>query len=424
MKLLLTRLLICALLAATAAAAPSPAPAQDSLRIAAVVNDGIISAYDLAMRMRMVMITSNLPNTPQVRGRLGPEVLRNLIDEQIMLQEAKQLEIKVSDAEMAKAMAQIESRNGMAPGGLATFLQQAGIDKDTMDSQVRASIAWSKVVQRKFRPRIKVGEDEVEETIARMEANKGKPEFQVSEIFLPLESPELEGEVRTLAERLLGEIHNGGNFGALAQSFSKNAAADAGGDLGWIRKGDLGPEVESVLERMQVGQVAGPVRSQAGFHLIHLADKRIDPGLGGDEESVALRQLYIPLRPQAAADEVAKATAKADGLAAQAADCAQMDKLAPATGSDLSGNMGTVKLSGLPAPIRDVLQNLPVGQASRPLRSGDGVLVLMVCDRTGRPDREQIKQRVVSMLMDQRLSTAARHYLRDLRRAAFVDVRI
>jgi len=424
MRLIISRLMICALVAALTGVLPTTAPAQESLRIAAVVNDDVISAYDLAMRMRLTMITTRLPNTPEVRNRIGPPILRNLIDEKLMLQQAKEAGITIGQRAIDKAIAGLEQRNGMPPGGLDTFLQNAQIDKQTIVNQVKSSLAWARVVRRKFRQRIKVSDDEITETIARMEANKGKPEYRVSEIFLPVESTRREQEVRALAERLLSDIHNGGDFAALAQSFSKNASAQSGGDLGWVRQGDLDAEFEQVVSRLREGQVAGPLRSLTGFHLLQLVRKRADPGLGGGEEKVGLRQLYIGLPSDAGEQAVAQAMARAGELAAKATSCTLMDQLAPETGNDISGDMGTVELSGLPAPIRNVVQDLPIGQASKPLRSGGGVLVLMVCERSGKPDLGQVKKRIAGTLMEERMSTAARHYLRDLRRSAFVDVRI
>ena len=119
-----------------------PAQAQEVMRIAAVVNDEIISVYDLSARMRLVLISSGLEDTQEVRNRLVPQVLRGLVDERLQLQEAKRLNISVRQDRIDEALHTIEEQNEMAAGGLDAFLGRAGVDRATIEEQVRAGISW------------------------------------------------------------------------------------------------------------------------------------------------------------------------------------------------------------------------------------------------------------------------------------------
>src|ERR1700689_3967534 len=102
---------------AVAQRAPAPAPgtAQPApdMRIAAVVNDEVISLFDLVSRMKMVELSSNLPDTPETRQRIGGQVLRALVDEKLQLQEAKRQNVVATDDELNTALAQIEKQNSM-----------------------------------------------------------------------------------------------------------------------------------------------------------------------------------------------------------------------------------------------------------------------------------------------------------------------
>jgi peptidyl-prolyl cis-trans isomerase SurA len=138
----------------TAAASRQPAPAQKpggtppEMRIAAVVNDQVISLFDLASRVRTVLISSNLPDSEEIRQKLASQVLRSLIDEKLQLQEAKRQSVTATEAEINTALQQIEKQNNMKAGQLDQFLQARGVDRGQLVEQLTASIVWAKLVRR------------------------------------------------------------------------------------------------------------------------------------------------------------------------------------------------------------------------------------------------------------------------------------
>lgn len=410
------------------------ASAQEVLRIAAVVNDDVISVQDLRERLTLAMASANLEDRPEMRRRLAPQVLRRLIDEKLQLQEAKRLNIAVTKRDIDDAIARIEQRNNLSRGGLNGFLARKGIRMSVFLDQIEAEIAWAKVIDRVVRPRINVGQDEVAEMLAKVRAGTGKPEYRVAEIFLPVDNPELEGETRELAERLIQQLKEGATFAALAEGFSQSASAAVGGELGWIRPGQLAEEFDTALSGMQPGQISSPIRTVAGYHIINLIDRRISAGLaqdtGGvvDDVTLALHQLFLPLPQGAAESEVTGQTTLAGTLAETAANCADMERLGKELGSPMSGRLNSVKLGQLPPQLRAVVESLPDEKASQPIRVDNGILVLMVCERQAakdeKPTAESESARITNALMIERLDVAIRQYLRDLRRRAFVDVRV
>ena len=118
------------------------------MRIAAVVNDEVISVFDLLSRMRMVMISSNIQDTPETRQRIFSQVLRSLIDERLEAQEGKRRNITASDDEVNRALQQIETQNNMRPGQLDDFLKARGLEKSALVDQITTSIIWAKLVRR------------------------------------------------------------------------------------------------------------------------------------------------------------------------------------------------------------------------------------------------------------------------------------
>ena len=178
------------------------ASAQETVGIAAVVNNEAISIPDLVARIDIAIVASRLRASEDLRRQLAPQVLRSLIDERLKVQEAERLGVTVREAEMANARRSVEQRNGIAAGGLDDFLRSQGLDVATVTDQLRAEILWSKLVRGRLGVAVSVGEGEVDEALARLEANRGRPEYRVAEIFLAVESSEQEGEVGAAATSL------------------------------------------------------------------------------------------------------------------------------------------------------------------------------------------------------------------------------
>ncbi len=402
------------------------AAAQQSLRIAAVVNDEVISIYDLETRIALMLVSTNQKNTPENRRRLAPQVLRTLIDEKLKLQEAKRLAISVNEREVNNSFDIIEKRSNLDKGELSRLLAGQGIPKSTMTDRIRADIAWVRTVAKRASLNSPISEEQVDEKLAEIRANKGKQEMLVAEIFIAVDSPGKATEAGTQAARLLEYLKKGTAFAALAQNFSQSATAAVGGDLGWLKQGQLGQKLDVALASMQPGQVSEPIRTDAGFYILLLRQRRDDPGLeglGDVDVYVTLKQLFFPVPANAATDILATQTAAANAARARAGNCADMDNLALDAASPMSGSLGRIKTSSLPDQVRRVVEKLAVSTASRPVRTSDGLAVLMVCKREG-ASQTALRRRVRQMLREQRYNSLARRYLRDIRRAAMIDIRL
>lgn len=266
------------------------ASGQESVGIAAVVNNEAISIPDLVARIDVAIVASRLRASEDLRRQLAPQVLRSLVDERLKVQEAERFGVTVTDAEMANARRSVEQRNGIAAGELDEFLQRQGLNVATVTDQLRAEILWSKLVRGRLGAAVSVGEGEIDEALAQLEANRGRPEFRVAEIFLAVESREQENEVRAAAESLFEQLKAGAKFDQIASQFSQSATAAVGGDIGWVLEGELPGEIEAVLARMQPGRIAPPVRTFDGYSIVLLIDRRTvlsdAPAAGPDREAI------------------------------------------------------------------------------------------------------------------------------------------
>lgn len=419
-----TRVAVFCVWAFVAANASSPEAAEDSLRIAAIVNDEPISLFDLDQRVRLMLITSGLRDTAESRRRLGPEVLRALIDEKLRQQEAKRLAIRVDKAEIDGVLRRIEEGSNLRPGGLEAMLKQNGITIDTMSKRVEADIAWRKLVNVRFARRARITDEEVDDQLARIRANTGKAENLLAEIFVPIDGPTGEPQARAQVERLLQQLQSGVPFRALAQNFSQSAAASVGGDLGWLSPGQLDPRIESALVNLQPGQITPPVRTESGYYIMMLRERRIAGGEAKAEPRVTLAQVVVPVLANASKSQVAVQIALAESLTKGAKTCEDMERAGRNSGSPLSGGLGTIKMNSLPAELRKEIETIKTNVPTQPFQTKDGIVVMMVCKREDSSALDAQRERVRNQILEERLQLGARQYLRDLRRNAFIDIRL
>lgn len=402
-----------------------PARAQGGAeRIAAVVNDEPISYFDLDHRMRFTMMTSGLADTPDIRQRLTSDVMRGLIDERLKFQEAKRLNIKVEKSEIEGAVRRMESQAGMEPGGMKAYLGRIGVSIDTLTNRIESDMLWGNVVNARFRRSIRLSDGEINEHLARIRANVGKPQSLVAEIFLPVEDPAKERDVVALASRLIEQVRNGVPFRAVAQNFSQSPSAAVGGDLGWIPAGQMEAAVDQALAALQPGAISPPVRGEHGYYILILRERRAAQPLAESEPLLTLTQVMVPLPVNATPAQVRVQLAQAEALIGNAKSCEDMERAAKSSGSPMSGSLGTLKLGALPVETRKLVENLAINTPSQALQAKDAIVVFMVCKREVPTAATEERRRVSDMIMEERLQLGARQYLRDLRRTAFIDLRI
>lgn len=244
-------------------------------QIVAVVNEDAISQLDFDKRLRLIIASSGLPNNKEIRERLAPQVIGSLIDEQLMLQAARDMNKDVADEEVAKGFATIAQQNKMSPEQFENMLKKGRIDPKTLHHQIRAQIAWSKVVQSKIRPRVVVSGQDVDAALERMKGKIGTKEYLAAEIYLPFDDAKSESQAKQLANRLSREIKSGkASFFKLATQFSKGAGAAKGGDTGWLNEEQIHPEILQALKELKKNQITSPVRVEDGYYIMFVRETR------------------------------------------------------------------------------------------------------------------------------------------------------
>jgi peptidyl-prolyl cis-trans isomerase SurA len=412
-------------IAGAAFLAPAGSGAQEQLRIVAVVNNDVISQWDLQQRIAFIMVSTGQPRTQENADRLMQPALRQLIDEKLEIKEAKDRGVEVTEQEVNGAIAEIEQANHMPPGGLTQILGQVGLPITVMADQLRARIAWQRNVARRVHALNDVTDEEVDEALAEFKANGDKPQSLVSEILLTIDTPESEPQVRATAERLVQQVRAGTPFGTLARQFSETTASSGEGDLGWVQDGQLDPRVDAVLARMKPGEISDPIRLVNGYHIVELRDRRLAREIAAlGSEILRLSHASLPLAPGASAADIAAASDKLRQATRDVKSCEDLNTVSAKVGG-VSGSVGSMTATQLPPVLQPVMARLDVNQPSPPTFVEDHVSVLMICARTGgeaaagTPSRDEIRDR----LFLKRVDSVSRRYIRDLRLAAYIDIR-
>ena len=390
----------------------------------AIVNGSIITDTDVDHRLALVMLANSGRASEEERQVLRLQVLRNLIDEMLQIQAAGENEVTIPQSEVDQAYSRVSSNFRQTPDQFAAYLRQGGSSPDSIKQQIRAELAWNRLLRRRVEPFVNVGDDEVQSIIKKLEESKGQDEFRVGEIFLSA-TPELQRQVMVDAQRIVEQVRSGASFVAYARQFSEASTAAVGGDLGWVRAEQLSPALQGLVGAMTRGTVSDPVAVPGGVAIIALVDKRQVLSADPSNALLSLKQLTIPLKQDISEAEARKLAANVQERTRNMGGCGKADDVAREIGAEVVSN-DQLRLGDLPAQLQQVLAQMPVGTATPPFGSAqDGLRVLVLCGRDDPAATAALPSfdQVFSQLNDQRVNSAARRYLRDLRRDAVIDYR-
>lgn len=405
-----------------AVSAPPPAIAQD-VRIVAVVNGDAITSGDVRGRARLFAFNIGQPVAAATLERLGPQVTRLLIEERLRFQEVQRRGVPVTDQDVAEAITDIESRNGMPGGGLVAQLRRSGVDPRVLYDQIRTQIGWSRLVRATLGPAAEPTQAEAEAFVRSYLARSGEPEFLVSEIFIPVDDPANEAETRRFVDDVVGQLRRGAGFPVVAAQFSQAQSALQGGDLGWVRAEELDPRVAEIVRQMPPGAIANPIRVPGGFQLVQLRQRRT---IGRDDVAfITVRQAFLPftspLDPQRPTAQQVQTLERAQAITG---GCRGVEAAARAANSPRPADPGgPLRIDQLPPQLRDVLDGIPTGGQSQPLVTADGILVFAVCSRETRNVAEMTPQQAGALILRDRVELVSRQLQRDLRRRAQIEMR-
>lgn len=384
--------------------------------VAAIVNDTVITTYDVEQRLKLMIISSGGRVNPQLLPRLQEQAVRDLVEEQLKLQEAKKFELEAPETAIQSELRTMAGQSGLTVEQLEQVLKSDGISLDALKNQIAAGVVWPELVQGRYGKRARVTDDEIAQTLERLREDATQEQLLVSEICLPVPSPDQAQAYYQGGLQLIEQMRKGVPFAVVAQQFSACTTAATGGDMGWVRPGELAPELGEAVRELPPGAVTNPVLADGAFMIMAVRDKRAAVQQG--EKSWTLAYAGAPLSMGRAAAR----TALEKLASAQA--CAGGRTLRQDLGPDVGvAIIEYAPLGAIDERFRSAVKGLGRGDLSDIVEADDALHVLYACEVDegfGIPPRDAIEDR----LYKRHLQRIANQYLRDVERKSSVDVRL
>jgi peptidyl-prolyl cis-trans isomerase SurA len=250
-------------------------------RVVAVVNDDVITQYELDSTVELILKRNEQSIRPEDRERITAEarkaVLDRLIEDLILRQEARRLGIVVREEELTATIQQALAKRNLSIDTLQEALIKDGTNYEKYREATRSDMIKSRILQREIRPRVSVTNEEIGAFYQEhRDEYEGKLRVRLLMIALPVPAGSDEAAQaaqRTKAESILKRIRAGEYFEALANENSMGQGR-SGGDIGYVEKGSMNPIIEEVAFNLKPGEVSGVIETPQGFYIIRALDKR------------------------------------------------------------------------------------------------------------------------------------------------------
>jgi peptidyl-prolyl cis-trans isomerase SurA len=282
-------------------------------------------------------------------------------------------------------------------------------------------VAWENLRRRNIDPFVNVSADEVNDVLTRLNEARGTDEYRLGEIYLS-STTENRAAVLANAQTIMQQLQQGGSFVAYARQYSEASHAVVGGDLGWVRLGQLPPQIGAVVRNMNAGQLQGPVEIPGGFSIVYLINKRQVLSADPNEALLNLKQISIAFAPGTTQEQAEAKVLQFNSFVEGLRSCADADAGAAAIGAEVVTN-DQIKAANLPEQLRAIILNLQIGQATPPFGGvPEGVRVLMLCGRDDPADAGAPSfAAVMQTIEEERANKRAQRFLRDLRNDAYIE---
>lgn len=402
-------------------------------RIIAVVNEDAVMLSELRTKVRETLFklrqagTNPMPSQEQIIN----SSLDELILQKLQLAEARRQGIEADQELVAKAIDGIARNNNLSVPQLRQALAAEGKDFRQFQEEIRDQIIVSRLINREVNNRIQITTSEVDQYLAR-EAAAPEDRGEVNLLHILIATPDGAssqqiGAAGEKARQARARIDQGEDFRVVAQALSDGNRAMQGGDIGWIKLAGLPGDFAELVAAMQPGEVQGPFRSGAGFHLIKLVAIR-----GTETERNIVRQTearHILIRT----DEItadSDARARLAQLRERIVSGDDFGNLARSHSNDQAsaikgGELGWISPGNMVPEFEEVMDRTAIGDVSKPFKSRFGWHILQVTDRREQDETDQARRDAArKAIRERKAKEATEQYQQRLRGEAYIDLRL
>ncbi len=416
-----------ALAQASVQQAKEPLPAD---RIVAVVNDEVITLFELRSRLDTALNQLKRQGTElPPRNVLEAQMLERLVMDKVQLQLAKETGLHVDDAQLETALQRIATGNKMSFPEFREALKKDGVPYAKFREDIRDEMTIARLRERDVENKITVSEGEIDNYLSG-DSDKGSAgeEYEVAHILLrspESASPEQIQTLKAKAEQILERLHKGEDFSQLAAAYSDAPDGLQGGSLGKRSLDRLPAIFSDAVARLKVGEVAPLLRSPNGFHIVKLISKNGGGALPAVQQT-HVRHILIKVNELVSESD---AKHKLEGLYDRIAHGEKFAELAKVFSQDgaasKGGDLGWIYPGDTVPEFERAMNDLQPGVVSQPVKSPFGFHLIEVLERRVQ-DVSADRQRAAAkqVLRERKMDEAYQDWLRQARDRAYVELRL
>lgn len=410
----------------------SAARAQQVIdRIVAIVGEQIILQSELDFQLQLLLAqTGQKPGSEAQLKEMKRELLEQMINDRLILTQAeKDTSLSVTPKEIETALEEHLQRIRSQFASEEDFLQQLSQENLSVRElkikyrlDVRAQLLKEKLMRQKL-GKVTVSAKEVRDFFQQYQDSLPNQQagMKLSHILLEVQpGPKTLDSLRSFLEDIRLQAIAGADFSTLAKTYSQDLTAKNGGDLGFFSRGELDSSFERVAFSLNPGEISGVTRTQFGFHLIKIEERKAD--------QVRARHILILASPSA--EDEREVQNLADSLYQLLKDGADFGVLAQEFSDDvgsqkLGGDLGWVNVEVLEPVFKQALANLPIGEITAPFRSPYGIHIFKLWDKreSRRLSLEEDWDTIKELARRHKTGQEIQKWVADLRQRIYLEVK-
>ncbi|MBY5993018.1 peptidylprolyl isomerase SurA [Ferrimonas balearica] len=392
--------------------------------VAVLVNDGVILKSEIDDRMTSVkrgalQSGQQLPSDSALRT----QVIDRLIAESLQLQMAERMGLVISDIQLDQTLENMAREQNLTLETLREEIESDGTNYAAYRESVRREITIGQVQRIQVQRRIQISPQEINTLVDLInEQGLQDAEFHVGHILIDFAGDETAARER--ADKVLEMLNDGADFGQTALAASSGPKALEGGDWGFMNINEMPTLFAEVIKDAKKGDIIGPVKSGAGFHVITIFDTR-----GQEVQELAeVNSRHILLKPSPILSEDMAQTLLEEFMTEVKAGDADFAELARQHSDDpgsaaRGGDLGWADPNMYVPAFRDTLNRLDVGEYSEPFRSSHGWHVVQLVDRRVTDATDQANtDRAYQLLFRRKFGEQVNAWQEEMRAGAYIEV--
>lgn len=410
--------------------APLRAAPLEIDRIVAVVNNSVITEFELKNRVEQALRQIAGQKTPAPPRRLlEKQLLERMITEKVLMQLAEDTNIRFEGLVLDRAIARIAQSNNLSPEAFRKALEEEGVDFKAFREQIRSEMTIGRLREREVENKLVVTDAEIDNFLANPSLSAAQQdEYKLAHILVLTPegaSPEKLGELKAKAEKALSELKAGADFTQISAAYSDTQNALQGGSIGWRSEAQLPSLFSIALAEMKPGEVSSVLKSGNGFHILKLLDKR------GKNVQMVVKQTRARHILVKTNEVVADADARNRllQLKERIENGANFAELAKLHSDDLSagkgGELGWLNPGDTVPEFERMMDSLKPNEVSTPVQSPFGWHLIQVLERRDQDVTQERKRLDARRAIRERKSEEAfEDWVRQQRDRAYVEYRL